>query len=147
MLILREWMKWVKSVVITNTYLNEQYERDVFDFVVIQKWLDEDFRDSRRGELKAALQKQLKKGCIYFCSLRWNNPKKSRKNGVQCLLPVCSRDQACLNPGPQPVPTLCSQETAGKHSSGYYSRTHIYSWSDPQTRSFPQHLTSLTLNW
>lgn len=51
-------MKWVKSVVRTNTYVNEQRERDVFDFVVIQKWLDEDLGESWRREIKAALQKQ-----------------------------------------------------------------------------------------
>lgn len=140
---LRERMKWVKSVVITNTYPNEQCERDVFDFVVIQMWLDEDFRDSRWQELKEALRKQFKRGGVYFCSLRWNNPKKSRKNGVQCLRPGCSRGQACLNPGPRPVPTLCSQETAGKHSLSYYSRTHSHSRT--QVFSSASYLTDVEL--
>lgn len=40
-------VKGVKYAVLTDAYLNEQRQRDVFDLVVILRRLDEEFRDSR----------------------------------------------------------------------------------------------------
>lgn len=44
-------------MVVTGTHLNKQRQQDVFDGVVIGRSLHEDFRDGRRQELKAVLQK------------------------------------------------------------------------------------------